>query len=473
MLPPALLRGDPAASPAARPRPPAPRTVPPSTPENVVLLIPDGFGPASAALAREYRRHQGQSEALALDPHHVGSVRTHAADRRITDSAAAATAYATATKTHNGSVAVGPDGTPLETILEGAKRRGMATGIVATSRVTHATPASFSAHVPDRTREETIARQQVRQRLDVLLGGGRTHFASPHRPGADEGPSLLRHAERQGHRVLRTTDALDRGGNGPILGLFAPDHMAYDLDRADTAQPSLAAMTRAALDVLAADNGGYVLVVEGSRVDHAAHQNDPAAHLREVLAFDDAVATVLDTVDRESTLVVSVADHETGGLTLGRSRDGQPADTWHPEVLAEVSASAARIACTLDALRTEYESRPLRRGGIEEAVEHFTGIADLTAAECDRLAQDPSPEAVGQIVSRRAQVGWTTRGHTGVDVNLYATGPGARRLAGHHDNTQVGAVLAAALDLDLTGATDGKALAEGPSPSVPGAHQRP
>ena len=448
MLPSALLRDHP----AARPSFPAPtRPAAPRRPTNLVLLIPDGLGPAGAALAREYRRHRDGPSELALDPHHIGSVRTHAADHRITDSAAAATAYATGTKTRNGAVATDPEGRPLGTLLEGARANGMATGLVATSRLTHATPAAFSAHTPDRDREGDIARQQVEQGIDVLLGGGLRHFRAP--DDAD-GPSPLRRAERRGYQVVHTADGLDGAGTGPLLGLFADDHMAYEVDRPGTDQPSLAAMARAALDRLADHGNGFVLVVEGSRIDHAAHVHDPATQLREVLAFDRAASALLSAVDRTDTLVVSVADHETGGLTLGRTHDGAAACTWHPSALTEVSASTAVVAETLRDLHAEHAGSPLLPDAVAEVIHHFIGVQDLSARERDRLATaDAAPSTVAALLNRRARLDWTTDGHTATDVSLCATGPGAARLAGHHDNTAVGRILATLLDVDLSAVT--------------------
>jgi alkaline phosphatase len=172
-------------------------------PTNVILMIPDGFGPASVTMARDYLRWRDGTQELPYDSLHVGSTRTLSSSSRITDSAAGGTALATGTKTYNGAISVDSTRRPLGTILEGAERRGLATGLVVTSRLTHATPAVFSAHVPDRDQENEIARQQLNQDIEVLLGGGRRHFLPETMAGSarNDQRNLLDAAERKGsHR---------------------------------------------------------------------------------------------------------------------------------------------------------------------------------------------------------------------------------------------------------------------------------
>ena len=154
-------------------------------PRNVILMIADGFGPASATLGRA-----AKGAPLAFDSVHVGSVETSATDSRVTDSAASATAYACGIKTYNGAIGVAPGGAPCRTVLEAAEARGMATGLVATSRITHATPASFAAHVAQRSAEPAIAAQLAASDVDLLFGGGARFFTTP--PGGDTGLADLR-----------------------------------------------------------------------------------------------------------------------------------------------------------------------------------------------------------------------------------------------------------------------------------------
>lgn len=413
-------------------------------PRSVILMIPDGCGPATLDLARAVL-----GRPLALDSMLVGASRTGSASSRITDSAAGATALASGIKTNNAEIGEDAAGRPVGTVLEAAHARGMGVGLVATSRITHATPAAFAAHVPDRNTEDIIAVEELAARADVLLGGGREYFL-PRRAGGGrrDGRDLLAEARRRGVHVIGSRRELLRAAAAPLVGLFASDHMSCEVDRDTVAEPSLAEMTRAALALLGSRPGGFFLMVEGSRIDHVAHDNDPGALPREVLAYDEAVRVAREFARRDGrTLVLSVADHETGGLGLGRREEGEHAVGFRPEALAGVRASAWSMAERIRA-GADPEST-LARG---------TGIRDLSAEERSRLdgavARDASlEETLGGFESRRAGVGWTTGGHTALDVGLYAFGPGAERFAGVHENTDVGRTIAALLGLDLDAVT--------------------
>jgi len=428
-------------------------------PTNVIFMIPDGFGPASITMARDYLRWRDGTTELPYDSLHVGSARTFSSDSRITDSAAGGTALATGTKTYNGAISVDTTKRPVGTLLEGADRRGMATGIVVTSRLTHATPAVFSAHVPDRGQENKIAVQQLNQDIDVLLGGGRRHFLPESASDSERNDerNLLNEAEQDGYQVVETADGLAQTSDGPLLGVFSDGHMAYEIDR-PASQPSLAQMTQSAIDVLSDHEDGYFLMVEGSRIDHAGHSNDAAAHLHDILAFNDAVETALDAAQNSNTLVVVVSDHETGGLTLGRNRNGEGIYSWHPDELADVAASSAAIADSIRSIRQSGAAPDVVQQRIEDTVARLTGVSDPTDERVRRLTTIEGPyalgEAVSPVVNHKALVGWTSHAHTSVDVSLYAYGPGANRFVGNHDNTAIARLLADLMDVDLRTLTD-------------------
>ena len=423
-----------AASGCATVQPPASDAAP-SLPRNVVLLIADGFGPASAALGRA-----ATGAPLALDGVLVGSVETSATDGRVTDSAASATAYACGTKTYAGAIAVDTTGAPCRTLLEAAGARGMATGLVATSRITDATPAAFAAHVADRDGEDEIARQLAVSGIDLLVGGGARLFAGP-----DDAAPLAGAMAADGRAVALDRAGYDALGALPAAALLAPSNLAYEIDRGGTDQPSLAEMTEKALGLLAAEAGGrgFVLVVEGSRIDDAAHRNDPAALLGDVLAYDRAVAAALAWAARDgTTLVVSTADHEAGGLTLGR----EDMNRWDPAPLLRATASFEAMAARIGA-----------GGDPAEVIRQALGYEALPegAAEVFRdavAARDPGAllPLLESLASEPAGIGWTTKGHTAVDVGLYAWGPGADRFRGAMANDAVGRALFAALGLETT-----------------------
>jgi alkaline phosphatase len=429
---------------------------PDEAPTNVILMIPDGFGPASVTMARDYLRWRDGTRELPYDSLHVGSIRTFSSSSRITDSAAGGTALATGAKTYNGAISVDTSKRPVGTILEGAEAKGMATGMVVTSRLTHATPAVFSAHVPDRDQENTIAEQQLAQDIEVLLGGGKRHFVPEMVEGSarNDEKNLVDRAEQEGYEVVETADQLASAGDGPLLGLFSDSHMAYELDRGQTSQPSLATMTETAVDVLDDRENGYFLMVEGSRIDHAGHGNDAAGHLHDILAFNEAVEVALDAADRDdNTLVVIVSDHETGGLTLGRNRDGEGIYQWHPDRLADVEASSSAIADSIRAIRSSGADSATVARRIEDTVARLTGVSEIPDDRIRRLANVEGTyalgEAVSPVVNRHALVGWTSYAHTAVDVGLYAYGPGANRFVGNHDNTYIAEALADLLGVNL------------------------
>lgn len=232
-----------------------------------------------------------------------------------------------------------PDGTRLPTLLEIAKKNGKSVGIVTTTRITHATPAAFYAHHPDRDEEEEIAAQLIDGgKVDLIMGGGRTNFI-PETTREEEfstegrrkdGRNLIQSAQQNGYRILERQSDFESLINDmdegevipPILGIFNPSHMAYEAERlADPwGEPSLSEMTKLAIQILKQNPRGYFLVVEGGRIDHACHTNQARLALEDLMAFDEATAAGLQAAQSSGGPVVIVtADHETGGLALNGS----------------------------------------------------------------------------------------------------------------------------------------------------------
>ncbi|BAS26773.1 alkaline phosphatase [Limnochorda pilosa] len=286
----------------------------PAGPRNVVLMIADGLGLNHLTAAR-LAFFGGRPEMSVDRMEATAFVLTGSADRAVTDSAAAATALASGLGTDNGCTGVLPDGTPVRSLLEISRDHGRSAGIVTTARVTDATPAAFYAHVAVRDFEEEIAAQLVEDPPELVLGGGRDRFGAHPFTGAPRPGSLLEAAVDQGIHYLRTRDELEElPGESPILGLFMPGHLSYAGERLPT-EPTLVQMVRFALDRLAADPDGFFLVVEGAKVDKAAHAHLLQETLGEIREFDEAVGVVLDFAAGDGeTLVVVTADHETGGL---------------------------------------------------------------------------------------------------------------------------------------------------------------
>lgn len=280
---------------------------------NVILCIGDGMGLSLITAVRI--KTAGAAGRLALETMPVtGLVTTCSADNLITDSGAAATALACGRKTKNGMIGVAADGSRLKTILEACQARDMATGLVATSSITHATPAAFGSHVAGRGDETEIAHQLLLNRITVLLGGGREFFlpANVANGKRTDQRDLIAEARQVGYQYCETRHQLAAADGDRILGLFQVGAL-----KNDTAEPSLAEMTSAAIKVLCQDPDGFFLMVEGSQIDWSGHSNDFEDARQQVLWFDEAVKLCLDFARADQqTLVLVTADHETGGLGL-------------------------------------------------------------------------------------------------------------------------------------------------------------
>ncbi|MHC4520235.1 MAG: alkaline phosphatase [Planctomycetota bacterium] len=288
--------------------------------KNVILCIGDGMGLNQVFLAR--LRATGADGKLHMERLPVnGLVRTHSANRLVTDSAAAGTAISSGIKTKNGMIGMAPGGKRYRTILEAAKVKGMATGLVATSAITHATPASFAAHVKNRKMETRIAEHLIANRVNVLLGGGRAFFLPRSDPNSDrkDDRDLIAEARDAGYVYVESAAEL-RSVRAPyLLGLFQVEALTTI-----PPEPPLALLTRKAIGALrnaelspSGQRNGFFLMVEGSQIDWAGHSNDADNCVRQTLLFDQAVKAAVDFALRDGrTLVIVTADHETGGLTI-------------------------------------------------------------------------------------------------------------------------------------------------------------
>jgi alkaline phosphatase len=454
---------------------------------NVIVMVPDGCDPSVVTLARWVK-----GAPLHLDGIGAGMVKTHMANSVITGSAAAATAFAAGHKTSVGFVGVGPSPVapngrrlgyltgvvptaapfaPIASVLEGAKQIGKSTGLVATSRITHATPAAFAAHVDDRDRENDIMEQLVHQDLDVVFGGGARHlipagsryettFGATWRGKRTDGENLLDVLEGRGVRFIDHKAGLPDLTGGPVWGLFAESHMDPDIDRDDLhpTQPSLPEMTEAAIELLSQNSEGFFLLVEGSQIDWAAHTNDAAYMVSEFLAFDEAVGKALSFARSDGrTLVLVFPDHNTGGLSIGHGQSGRP--DFPPDYLAT----------SVEALIDPIKDAGATVGGLLQALPEGATGADVQAAFTARMgdywrkrlstadaaeiaANKADPTHVAALISRKyTAFGWTSHGHTGEDVPLWAFGPG--RPVGTFDNTELAGIAADAMGIDLARAS--------------------
>lgn len=442
---------------------------------NLILFVGDGMGMTTVAAARilEGQRHgaPGEEHRLAFEDFpHTAFSRTYNTDRQTPDSAGTMTAMATGVKTRMGVLSVGPSvrrgdcaaasSDELASLLEMAKLAGLSTGIVTTTRVTHATPAATYARTPERNWEDDtalapaavadgcqdIARQLVEPRLgpgpDVVFGGGRDRFR-PREAGGLRGDGrdlVAQWQARTGGRYVEHAAALaglEPDDRMPWLGLFARDHLQFEHDRAEKAptEPSLAQMTLAAIAKLARDPEGYVLLVEAGRIDHAHHFGNAQRALSDTIALSDAVRAALERVDLDDTLVVVTADHShvlsfAGypargnpilGLVRGTSGEGGPDGEYAVDSLG------------LPFTTLSYANGPGYVGasdrqpaGAKRYRHEFTAVSAIRAGRPDLSQVDTTAPDFMQ----EASVPLKDETHGGEDVPVYATGAGAAAFRG-------------------------------------------
>jgi alkaline phosphatase len=437
--------------------------------KNVIFLLTDGTGPEAWPLARWVK-----GSPLAVDSILVGAIRTFGADSIISDSAPGATAFATGFKGTDKGLSVGawkvtvdaskgfltPAYVPLATLIEGARISGRATGLIATSNVQHATPAAFSSHWFDRNNYNEIAEQQVYQGMDVVLSGGAQYLVDKDSGGKREDrENLVSILKAKGYKYVTTKDEMAVVRPGKVWGAFVPDAMAYDLDRDElaTSEPSLAEMTGKAIELLAASQKGaatgFFLFVEGSKVDWSAHANDPAGTIYDLLAFDDAVRVALDFAKRDgNTLVVVASDHGTGGITIG-IREDSAYSNMDDDLLVGPMRKVAMSAEGID----KFIAGDASEAKIKSVMAEKWGIADLSDVELKSIVDTTAAKkaltgVIAPMLSKRARIGWTTSGHTGADVSLFAYGPA--KPTGLLDNTDVGKAVAAAMGIAFPALND-------------------
>lgn len=318
-------------------------------PKNIILMIGDGMG-----LAQVYSGMTANGGHLYLENFkNIGFSKTYSSDKYVTDSAAGATALSSGVKTYNGAIGVDPEKKPVPNILEMAIKKGLKTGLVSTSSITHATPAAFIAHADSRKSFDDIALDFLKNDIDVFIGGGKKNFEK-----RKDGKNLSQELKDKGYQVLYNIEDIKNVKSGKLAGLTADDHNKPMPERGEM----LVQSTQIALKLLSQNKKGFFLMVEGSQIDFSGHKNDTPGVVQEMLDFDKAIGAALEfAAANKETLIIVTADHETGGMTL---QDG------------------------------DYKT--------------------------------------GKVVTK-----YTTGGHTGIAVPIFAFGPGAQEFTGFMENTDI------------------------------------
>jgi len=274
-------------------------------PRNIILLIGDGMGTAQVYAGYTAKRGIMNITGMPI----TGFSITNSANNYITDSGAAGTALSTGVKTNNGSISMDVNGIPLKTILEMAEDKGLATGLVSTSAITHATPASFIAHVSDRSKYADIAYDFLKTDIDVFIGGGYNNFAQ-----RSDSLNLIDSLKVRGYFIARDLKDIDVPTTQRLAALLADEHLPSITKGRGNMLPDA---TGIALKILKRNKLGFFVMIEGSQIDWGAHDNDVSFVSNEMVDFDNAVGKALQFAAKDGeTLVIVTADHETGGFGI-------------------------------------------------------------------------------------------------------------------------------------------------------------
>ncbi len=454
------------------------------TAKNVILLIGDGMAMPQISATEAFL---GTKKGVIVDPLSFeafpaqGMITTYASDRFITDSAAAGTALATGSKTYCGAISVDESGAVLKNLVEYAQDQDKSTGIVTSTRVTHATPAVFISHNADRDAENEIAEDEASSGVDFLAGGGYRNFVAPASGLSSkrtDGVDLIDQMEAEGYISFISEDETDdflawtpRAGQ-KVVGLFGSSHLDYDID--DTDQPSLAEMTEKGIELLSQDDDGFFMMIEGGRIDHACHANDGMTAIQDTIAFDDAVKVAIDFYNKnpKDTLIVVTGDHETGGLTLGFA--GTAYESAYTLLAGQDTSYEFYQYGDFAAYKASHTKANAKVADLAGDLADQFGLTDLNAAETEMLqaalvrsisgeevkstytddyllygGYEPFIMTVTHILNNRAGLGWTSYSHTAVPLGAYALGQGSSSFLGYYDNTNVFDKIADAMGLQV------------------------
>jgi alkaline phosphatase len=441
--------------------------------KNVIVLIPDGTSLSVLSASRWLKTYRNEGTKLNIDPYLCGTVTTFSSNAPIGDSAPTTSCYMTGVPQQAGNVAIypvsdpdnnliklNPDSAyqPLATILEAMQiEQHKAAGLVVTCEFPHATPADCSAHTYNRNDYKVIAPQMAYNNLEVMFGGGNSIITD----------DMKQHLKNTGTTLIQNDKQalLDFTGD-KAWALFGEREFPYDLDRDTATVPSLAQMTTKALEVLQKNNKGFFLMVEGSKVDWAAHANDPIGIMTEFLAFDKAVGVAMEYAKRNgNTTVIVMPDHGNSGFSIGRNNMKKGYTNMTLEDLYESVSHYQRTAEGMEKILQNTKPE-----NIKNIFKQYTDI-DLTDDEQKSLlgSKDYKTENymdishsenmihyILKIMNAHSTFGFTSGGHTGEEVFLAAYHPKGDRPVGNIRNTEVNAYIFKAAGLktslkELTG----------------------
>jgi len=431
-----------------------------NTIKNVIILIPDGTSTGLVTLSRWYN----DNNPLAIDPYICGLIRTHNSDGKFPDSAPTSTAYATGVKTKAPYIGLNCNAEPRVSVLELAKRKGLTTGIVVTCEFPHATPADFVCHFNNREsgNYKNLAKQFIYNSPNIVFAGGEKYL---------HGYEYLL-APNKIIKPITDKNSFDRLNNLSDSCLWAlfPDWqnstkcMSYECDRNKAKVPSLSEMTDKAIQLLSQNKNGFFLMVEGSQIDWAAHNNDPYAAVNDFLEFDKAVAVALKFAkENKNTVVIICPDHGTGGISIGNQYSGTEFIAKNPnkydnidikeriiEPLKKVKWSSRKLAEMMlknPAYISEDSIKKYYYSSVD--IDFVKSLKNISEIKTDKDLTDTIQYLLGKNFSQQNFIGWTTTGHTAEDVFLAIYAPeNVKKLSGVVNNYEIGKYIAEILKLD-------------------------
>lgn len=422
----------------------------PGAAKNIIFLVSDGMSAGTLTMADLMLRRQEDRASNWIRLYEEGRAQRSlmdmaASNSMVTGSAAGSSSWGSGHRVDNTVLNMSPSGDEYRTILEIFRDANKGTGLVTTTRITHATPAGFGINMPERWMEDEIAAQYLEREYDVLMGGGRRHFVPPER---DDDKNLLEAFRRKGYRVAETKrDLQNWDHSGPLLGTFYDTHLPYVLDHTNIPEhqeqvPRLPEMTDAALRRLDKNEDGFLLQIEGGRVDHGAHANDTAGLIYDQIEFDRTIGRVLDFADgRDDTLVIITTDHGNANPAVNATGDKYGDTNPMFDRIADFQYTNGWILSELDETSTYREIRDRVETAWQFSITRDEAelLQDAFRGEYEAAYRKKSEPhlLLGAIQANYTAVNWLSGDHTSDYVELAALGPGSEAIGQFTRNTDL------------------------------------
>ncbi len=417
--------------------------------KNIIFLISDGMSTGTLHMANLHsERTLGKSSNWINLYKERRATRalmdTQSASSIVTDSAAASSSFGGGFRVNNGSLNISPEGKENMPIWQKFKKKGKKAGVVTSVTVTHATPAGFCVNVKNRGSEQEIADQYLQLGIDVIMGGGTEHFSAETRKDKKD---MFAAFKAKGYQIAKTRqEMLSSNDNQPIVGVFTQGGIPYAIDRENDAElkkntPSLAEMSKKAIDILSKNKDGFVLQIEGGKVDWAAHANDVAGLLYDQLAFDEAVKVAIEFAEKDkNTLVIMTTDHANanpGTISGSKANEGfdgirnyRNTNEWLlNQITKDTSVSQIKelINATNGIPVTDEDVKSIK-----------TYYDDIVKGEDGLYNYRKVPfKLYSEIQKKYNSIGWISMSHSSDHVEVAAFGPGSELLKPYVLNTDL------------------------------------